>query len=184
MHEQGDSIAGAISRYEAALASADLPNVPFHSEPLLNGHKDYELLGPEQRKKMLVAFNVLVQRLPIRYKTFVYRRSEFQTSEKLRSRMKKDIEEALNNDLAYFQGFEHVKLYYDERRLQVRAPHRSHLQPCHCDWGSAHPIDESWTSRRLGEHERPSLTICLSYKQKPAATRGLLQRAWRRESGL
>lgn len=39
-HNQADSIAEAVTDYEAKLARADLPNIPFHSEPLMNGHKD------------------------------------------------------------------------------------------------------------------------------------------------
>ena len=52
-HDQADSIAEAVTVYEAKLARADLPNIPFHSEPLMKGHKDYEFLGIEQRKAML-----------------------------------------------------------------------------------------------------------------------------------
>lgn len=48
-HDQADSIAEAVTGYEAKLARADLPNILFHSEPLMNGHKDYEFLGFEQR---------------------------------------------------------------------------------------------------------------------------------------
>lgn len=39
-HDQADSIAEAVTGYEAKLGRADLPNIPFHSEPLMNGHKD------------------------------------------------------------------------------------------------------------------------------------------------
>ena len=39
-HDQAKSIADAVTSYEAKLARADLPNIPFHSEPLINGHKD------------------------------------------------------------------------------------------------------------------------------------------------
>ena len=49
-HDQADSIAEVVTGYEAKLAGADLPNIPFHSEPLMNGHKDYEFLNIEQRK--------------------------------------------------------------------------------------------------------------------------------------
>ena len=119
-HDQADSIAEKIVHYERALTEADLPNIPFHSEPLLNGHADYENLEPDQRKKLLVAFNVLVQRLPIRYKTFVYRRREFDSPEKLGERMKRDVEGMLKDDLAYFQGFDHVKIYYDNGQAIVK----------------------------------------------------------------
>lgn len=59
-HDQADSIAEAVTDYEAKLARADLPNIPFHSEPLMNGHKDYEFLNIEQRKVMLAYFSSFV----------------------------------------------------------------------------------------------------------------------------
>ena len=77
VHDQSEGIADKVSRYEQSLASSDLPNIPFHSEPLLNGHGPYEGIDLQARKKMLYSFNVLVQRLPVSYRTFVYRRSEF-----------------------------------------------------------------------------------------------------------
>ena len=120
VHDQADSIAEKIVYYERALTEADLPNIPFHSEPLLNGRADYENLLPEQRKRLIVAFNVLVQRLPIRYKTFVYRRREFDSPEKLSERMKRDVEGMLKDDLEYFQGFDHVKVYYDNGQAIVK----------------------------------------------------------------
>ena len=120
-HDQDDAIGDKIAHYERALSEADLPNIPFHSEPLLNGHKDYEYLEPEQRKKLLVAFNILVQRLPVRYKTFVYRRSEFETPDKLAKRMKRDVAGMFNEDLEYFQGFDHVKVYYDNGQAIVKS---------------------------------------------------------------
>lgn len=40
-------------RYEQALSRAGLPNIPFRSEPLLNGHGTYEGLEPSQRKQLL-----------------------------------------------------------------------------------------------------------------------------------
>ena len=49
-HDQADSIAEAVTGYEAKLARTNLPSIPFHSEPLMNGHKDYEFLGIEQRR--------------------------------------------------------------------------------------------------------------------------------------
>ena len=78
-HDQANSsIAEAVTGYEAKLARADLPNIPFHSEPLMNGHKDYEFLDIEQRKVMLAYFSSFVRKLPISYITFVYRCSQFE----------------------------------------------------------------------------------------------------------
>ena len=113
-HNQSDSIAEQVWTYERSLANADLPNVPFHSEPLLNGHGDYEYLLPEQRKKLLSGFAALVRYLPIEYRTFVYRRREFESPEKLEQRMRRDIANLIRDHIEYFQGFDHVKIYYDK----------------------------------------------------------------------
>ena len=94
-HDQADSIAEAVTGYEAKLARADLPNIPFHSEPLMNGHKDYEFLDIEQRKVMLAYFSSFVRKLPISYITFVYRRSQFEDPARLMERMGRDISSAM-----------------------------------------------------------------------------------------
>ena len=72
IHDQSDSISDKVARCGEFLPRFDLPNIPFHSEPLLNSHGSYLGMSLEQRKKMLYSFNILVQRLPIRYATFAY----------------------------------------------------------------------------------------------------------------
>lgn len=114
IHDQSESIIDKIARYERSLLDSDLPNIPFHSELLLNGHGPYEGINLQARKKMRCSFNVLTQRLPISYRTFVYRRSEFEDLTKLTARMKRDISNLLFDHLEFFQGFDEVKVYYDK----------------------------------------------------------------------
>lgn len=113
IHDQADDITEKVARYEESLLKSDLPNIPFHSEPLLNGHGPYEGMPLESRKKLLYSFGVLAQRLPIAYTTFVYRRSEFEDPAKLVARMKRDISGLLFDQLEFFQAFDEVKVYYD-----------------------------------------------------------------------
>lgn len=120
VHNQSDGIAAQVATYERSLAEADLPNIPFHSEPLLNGHDDYDDLRPEQRKKLLSAFGALTRYLPIQYKTFVYKRREFSSIEKLADHMRRDVSDTLVSHLSFFQSFDHVKLYYDNGQALVK----------------------------------------------------------------
>lgn len=113
-HDQADDILSEVRDYERRLAENGLPDIAFHSEPLLNGHKGYEGLDIEQRKKMLVMFSALVRRLPVHYAVFSYRRSEFEDLEKLTARMKRDISNLLFDHLGFFQSFDDVKVYYDD----------------------------------------------------------------------
>lgn len=112
-HNQSDSILKAVGIYEDSLLAANLPNIPFHSEPLLNGHGDYELVDISTRKKLLNSFGAMVRHLPISYKTFVYRRDEFERPALLSARMKRDISGLIFDHLEYFQSFDEVKVYYD-----------------------------------------------------------------------
>lgn len=87
--------------HEARCAQQTLPNIPFDSEPLINGHKDYANLGMSQRKAMLAYFSSFVRKLPISYTTFAYRRSEFADLDKLAERMRRDISEERCADAAW-----------------------------------------------------------------------------------
>lgn len=100
-------------RYEQALSRAGLPNIPFRSEPLLNGHGTYEGLEPSRRKRLLGSFNVLVQCLPMSYAAFFYRRSEYPNPEGLSRRMERDIETFMSDSLDFFQTFDDMKVCYD-----------------------------------------------------------------------
>ncbi len=113
LHDQSKLITDKVMKYEDSLAQKNLPNTPFHSEPLLNGRGDYRNLSIESRKKLLYSFNVLAQRLPILYKTFIYKRSEYLDPNILSVRMKRDISNLLFENLEFFQQFDEVKVYYD-----------------------------------------------------------------------
>lgn len=113
IHDQSASIAEKVARYEESLLRSELPNIPFHSEPLLNGHGAYEGMPLKNRKRLLYSFAIMVQRLPISYVTFVYKRREYDDPAKLTARMKRDISGALFDHLDFFQSFDEVKIYYD-----------------------------------------------------------------------
>lgn len=112
-HDQSVSLADGVSRYEQSLAARGLPNLPFHASPLMNGHDDYSFMSVENRLRLLAAFRVLFRYLPIRYKTFSYRKREFANAEHLSERMRRDVVNFLFDNLDYLQQFDRVKVYYD-----------------------------------------------------------------------
>ena len=119
MHDQDDSIAENIASYEECLRNADLPNLPLHASPLMNGNDDYEGMDMEDRKKMLGAFEGFVRGIPCTYKAFSYKRSEVSTAEKFIARFKRDLVVFLTDKLDYFQSFDKVKIYYDNGQHMV-----------------------------------------------------------------
>lgn len=112
-HDQDNDILESVGMYENSLRQSDLPNIPFHSEPLLNGRGAYENLDISARKKILHCFGAMVRHLPISYRTFAYRHSEYENPIALSARMKRDISGLLFDNLEFFQSFDEVKVYYD-----------------------------------------------------------------------
>ena len=111
---EGDrNIDSVIECYELSLQRKHLPNIPFHASPLMNGNDEYSNLTIETRKRLLNAFNVFSQNLPVRYMTLCYRRKEFDSSEKLFLVIRRDVEWFLSGNLEYFQSFDTVNVFYD-----------------------------------------------------------------------
>lgn len=87
----------------------------------MNGHDDYEAIGLGERKRLLSAFEGFVRRLPVLYKLFACKRGEVATPELFISRFKRDLVIFMSDNLAYFQGFDKVKIYYDNGQQMVTA---------------------------------------------------------------
>lgn len=112
-HDQAADIATPIALYEASLRERGLPDIPLHTSPLMNGHDDYEALTLERRKRLLSAFFMMFQHMPVRYRTFAYAKREVGGREALTSRIRRDIVNLIFDELSYFQSYCVVKVYYD-----------------------------------------------------------------------
>lgn len=66
LHEQDEDVSESICLYERSLAEKGLPGIPFHASLLLNGHDDYENMGPSGRKRLLPSFRVFFCHMPMR----------------------------------------------------------------------------------------------------------------------
>ncbi len=89
-HNQSDDIRSNITNYEQYLDRADLPDIPLHCAPLMQGHFDYEGMDLQSRKKLLAAFFHFYRMLPVKYHTFIYLKKDFADDEALGARMRRD----------------------------------------------------------------------------------------------
>lgn len=120
-HDQDDSIGEILASYERTIADKGLPDIPLHASPLMNGHDEYQGMALGDRKRLLSSFMALLRRLPLRYCTLSYRKSEFSGADELFGRIRRDMVNLLFDNLDYFQSFDRVKIYYDDGQPQVTA---------------------------------------------------------------
>ena len=112
-HDQAEDVLDIIGRYERSLLLADLPNIPFHAPPLMNGHDDYRDMTMATRKRLLASFYAMLQSMPARYRTLSYVKSAIVDEATLESRLSGDIMALLVGGLSYFPSFDRAKIYYD-----------------------------------------------------------------------
>lgn len=127
LHEHGDSIEEYIARYEAGLAAAGLPNVPFHGVELLHGHGAYEGMDPSDRKRLLARFSKLARQLPFSYVALRVDSSDTQDRARLESRIRRELVTFAFDRLDYLQGFDSIAVYYDNGQGALSAALRSAL---------------------------------------------------------
>ena len=113
LHDRGNPIDALIRGYEASLRESSLPDVPFHAYDLQHGRGGYEGLGLETRKKLFARFEGLVRKLPVTYRTFSYRRSEFGDAKALSERMRRDLSAFIRDNYPELQRYATVAIYYD-----------------------------------------------------------------------
>lgn len=119
LHKQSDSFIENIEKYETSLFDRQLPNIPFHATPLLNGHDDYRGLDLSTRKKLLSAFRVFVRYIPIRYTCITLDTREFKSLDDASAAMRKQLIDFMFDHLTFLQTFDHVKIYYDNGQQSI-----------------------------------------------------------------
>lgn len=123
-HNQDVPIDDAITCYEADLVAKGLPDIPFHAGPLMYGKGDYHNLSLAERRRLFASFSFFQRKLPYRYHTFAYRRSEFGDEIQFTARLRRDLVVFLADHLEWFQSFDAVKVYYDDGQQTIsRALH-------------------------------------------------------------
>lgn len=127
LHEHSEDIASPIEAYKARLALAGLPDVPFHGKELLHGNESYGAVSPGDRKRLLTQFARLVRELPIAYFTLRYDDSDTHTRGELESRIRRDLASLIYDNLAFFQGFGVISVYYDNGQGAVSVALREAL---------------------------------------------------------
>lgn len=118
-HDQADDISGDVALYEQSLREKGLPDIPFHASPLMNGHGDYEACDLAVRKQLLSAFRVFFRHTPVRYHCITLRTREHATVDDLAAAMRKQLVDFVFGRLEYFQGFDSVKIYYDNGQRSI-----------------------------------------------------------------
>jgi len=119
-HDQSNDISSNITKLNNALRQIGYGDEQaVHTEPLIRREPPYQYFQPNERRAIFAKLYYFTLNSEIRYKSFVFRKSEYENSFKLEARMARDLSQFIRENLSYFQGFEKVILYYDNGQHEL-----------------------------------------------------------------
>ncbi len=120
LHDQSKSISEQVAYLKQHLVEAGFSETHnIHSAPLIRRESDYVNLPMPERRKLFRALFSFVRRSDIRYKTFLFRKKEFNSHDKMVSRISREISGYVKANLELFQSFDNVIVYYDNGQKEV-----------------------------------------------------------------
>lgn len=120
LHDQNVDITEEIKKLDISLERLGYSDgQAIHTEPLIRREAPYQEYLPNERRAIFSKLYYFTLNCDVRYKSFVYRKSEFDDIFKLEARMARELSRFIRENLAYFQDFEKVILYYDNGQHEL-----------------------------------------------------------------
>lgn len=131
-HDQSRDISEPLGALRKHVAEAGFTaHHAVHSAPLIRREGDYRSIDMTARRKLFRALYNFTRQCDIRYRTFLFRKSEFidrdaiGTSraldrDKIVSRMSREIGIFIQSNLPLFQSYDRIVVYYDNGQKEVK----------------------------------------------------------------
>lgn len=120
LHDQRIDISEAIRRLDESLAYLGYAGgQAIHTEPLIRRENPYQNYRPNERRAIFSRLYYFTLNCDIKYKSFIFKKSEYRNIFKLEARMAREISGFIRENLPYFQSFEKVILYYDNGQHEL-----------------------------------------------------------------
>jgi len=119
-HDQAIDISDNINILNNSLMQIGYGNKQaIHTEPLIRREKPYQYFQPNERRSIFSKLYYFTLNCDIKYKSFTFRKIDYQNSFQLESRITKVLSIFVNNNLTFFQQYERIVLYYDNGQHEL-----------------------------------------------------------------
>ena len=119
-HNQSKNISGGIEHLKKQVVEQGFPREhAVHTGPLVRREKDYRNMELTNRRKLFRHLYDFARVADIRYKTFIFKKRELKDHDALVSRMSRDLGIFARDNLAFFQSFDNLIVYYDGGQKEI-----------------------------------------------------------------
>jgi len=118
-HDQAKGISESVARLNSLSSPFDMPIHNIHTAPLVRRDGVYKHVKIEQRRWLFNQLFQFMRFVPISYASFIVHRKHTKSSAALFAALQKQLNEFLTSNLAYFQQFDSVVVYYDNGQAEL-----------------------------------------------------------------
>ncbi|MBQ9007082.1 MAG: DUF3800 domain-containing protein, partial [Atopobiaceae bacterium] len=119
-HDQSNDISERIEHLKRRVVEAGFSyGHAIHCAPLIRREEDYSQLDVPERRRLFRRLYDFARICDIRYKTFVFEKREYPHHDALVTRMSREVGLFVRDNLAYFQSFDHIIVYYDNGQKEI-----------------------------------------------------------------
>ena len=119
LHNQRKNITGEILKLDRHMEEKKFGRHAIHTAPLIRREKPYLYYNYEERKVLFNQLYYFTRSCDINYHSFMFEKKEYDTKEKLVSKMAQELALFIRNNLDYFSSFDTVKVYYDNGQTEI-----------------------------------------------------------------
>ena len=118
-HEQHNDESDNIRRFEQSLSEIGMSNHVVHAGPLIRREETYAYLTVDERMRIFRRTFNFMRKANITYKSLVVEKQHINDSLQLVSALSKQLAQFLTSNLAYFNQFDRLILYYDNGQTEL-----------------------------------------------------------------
>ena len=118
-HDQKFEMAEIIETLDKKIANYNLNNNCIHTGPIVRREEVYQNMGLKERRNILNSFAAFVKKCPIQYKTFYIEKKHLKDELEPVAKLAKQISIFFKDNLLHFNGFDIIKVYYDNGQIEV-----------------------------------------------------------------
>lgn len=118
-HDQERPIDNNVEHLEQRLDYYYNPEDAIHSAPLIRREYEYQNMSIDERRRIFIDMYHFTRKCDILYKTFYYKKIDFDDKFALEARMARDLKLFLDENLSFFHSYESIIVYYDNGQVEI-----------------------------------------------------------------
>lgn len=120
LHDQDKDIKAELHKLDVALEYLGYTDKQaIHTAPLIRREYPYDNYSPNERRAIFSKLFYFALNCDISYKTFVFKKNEFENIFKLEARMARELSQFIRDNQMFFSDFDSVILYYDNGQYEL-----------------------------------------------------------------